>query len=53
MLARGVPAKDAHEGTNRIAPPLVIEGAELDWGVEQLAAALGTQRAGSSTARSF
>jgi ornithine--oxo-acid transaminase len=49
LLARGVPAKDAHEGTIRIAPPLV----KLDWGVEQLAAALGTQRAGSSTARSF
>ncbi|MFW2239412.1 ornithine--oxo-acid transaminase [Rhodococcus opacus] len=40
LLARRVLAKDAHEGTIRIAPPLVIEGDELTWAVEQLADAL-------------
>jgi ornithine--oxo-acid transaminase len=40
LLARRVLAKDAHEGTVRIAPPLVIEADELDWAVEQLADAL-------------
>ncbi|WP_072687334.1 ornithine--oxo-acid transaminase [Rhodococcus marinonascens] len=40
LLARRVLAKDAHEGTIRIAPPLVIERDELTWAVEQLAAAL-------------
>ncbi|AOW92106.1 ornithine--oxo-acid transaminase [Rhodococcus sp. WMMA185] len=40
LLARRVLAKDAHEGTIRIAPPLVIERDELTWAVEQLAGAL-------------
>ncbi|MEV0945864.1 ornithine--oxo-acid transaminase [Rhodococcus sp. NPDC049939] len=40
LLTRRVLAKDAHEGTIRIAPPLVIERDELTWAVEQLAAAL-------------
>jgi ornithine--oxo-acid transaminase len=40
LLARRVLAKDAHEGTIRIAPPLVIERDELTWAVEQLADAL-------------
>lgn len=41
LLARRVLAKDAHEGTIRIAPPLVISRADLGWAVEQLAGALG------------
>ncbi|MDV7355666.1 ornithine--oxo-acid transaminase [Rhodococcus oxybenzonivorans] len=40
LLARRVLAKDAHEGTIRIAPPLVVERDELTWAVEQLADAL-------------
>ncbi|CAG7607171.1 ornithine--oxo-acid transaminase [Rhodococcus opacus] len=40
LLARRVLAKDAHEGTIRIAPPLVIERDELTWAVEQFADAL-------------
>jgi ornithine--oxo-acid transaminase len=32
--------KDTHEHTIRIAPPLVITAAEVDWAVEQFAAAL-------------
>ncbi|WP_107982839.1 ornithine--oxo-acid transaminase [Rhodococcus sp. OK519] len=40
LLARRVLAKDAHEGTIRIAPPLVISRADLTWAVEQLADAL-------------
>ncbi|WP_054245369.1 ornithine--oxo-acid transaminase [Rhodococcus opacus] len=40
LLARRVLAKDAHEGTIRIAPPLVIKRDELTWAVEQFADAL-------------
>ncbi|MFD4182309.1 ornithine--oxo-acid transaminase [Rhodococcus sp. NPDC058514] len=40
LLARRVLAKDAHEGTIRMAPPLVIERDEITWAVEQLAASL-------------
>lgn len=40
LLARRVLAKDAHEGTVRIAPPLVIDTSDLTWAVERLAAAL-------------
>jgi ornithine--oxo-acid transaminase len=31
-------AKDTHGSTIRLAPPLVIEEADLDWGLDQLAA---------------
>ncbi|MCZ2849120.1 ornithine--oxo-acid transaminase [Modestobacter sp. VKM Ac-2978] len=40
LLARGVLAKDTHGSTVRLAPPLVITEAEIDWLLEQLAAAL-------------
>jgi ornithine--oxo-acid transaminase len=40
MLARGVLVKDTHGQTIRLAPPLTIEAADLDWAVEQLALAL-------------
>ncbi|MCQ4120230.1 ornithine--oxo-acid transaminase [Rhodococcus tibetensis] len=43
LLARRVLAKDAHEGTIRIAPPLVVERDELTWAVEQLADALAEE----------
>ncbi len=36
LLARGVLAKDTHGSTVRLAPPLVIEKAEIDWAVDQL-----------------
>jgi ornithine--oxo-acid transaminase len=41
LAERGVLAKDTHEQVIRLAPPLTIERAELDWLVEQLRAALG------------
>jgi ornithine--oxo-acid transaminase len=40
LLERGVLAKDAHGHTLRLAPPIVIEEAELDFAVDQLADAL-------------
>ncbi|WP_137725414.1 ornithine--oxo-acid transaminase [Prescottella subtropica] len=40
LLARRVLAKDAHEGTIRIAPPLVIDRDDLTWAVERFADAL-------------
>lgn len=40
LAARGVLAKDTHGSTIRLAPPLVIDEADLDWAVDQLAAIL-------------
>ncbi len=37
LLRRGILAKDAHEQTIRLAPPLVIEATDLEWAVGQLA----------------
>lgn len=36
LLARGVLVKDTHSQTIRIAPPLTIQAADLDWAVKQL-----------------
>ena len=36
LLARGVLVKDTHGQTIRIAPPLTIQAADLDWAVDQL-----------------
>nr|WP_284288431.1 aminotransferase class III-fold pyridoxal phosphate-dependent enzyme [Angustibacter aerolatus] len=35
LLERGVLAKDTHEHTIRLAPPLVVTREELDWAVDQ------------------
>nr|WSY48789.1 ornithine--oxo-acid transaminase [Streptomyces sp. NBC_00886] len=40
LAERGVLAKDTHGSTIRLAPPLVIEAAEIDWAIDQLAAVL-------------
>jgi ornithine--oxo-acid transaminase len=40
LAERGVLAKDTHGSTIRLAPPLVIERADLEWGLEQLSDAL-------------
>jgi ornithine--oxo-acid transaminase len=40
LQALGVLCKDTHETTIRIAPPLVITAAEVDWAVERFAEAL-------------
>src|SRR5215218_8939931 len=36
LMERGVLAKDAHEATLRIAPPLTVTAEELDWALERL-----------------
>jgi ornithine--oxo-acid transaminase len=36
LLGEGVLAKDTHEGTIRLAPPLVIEREEIDWALERI-----------------
>jgi ornithine--oxo-acid transaminase len=41
LLEHGVLAKDTRSQVLRLAPPLVIDDAEIDWLVERLAAALG------------
>ncbi|MBF4617700.1 ornithine--oxo-acid transaminase [Clavibacter sp. VKM Ac-2873] len=40
LAARGVLAKDTHGSTIRLAPPIVVEEADLVWAVEQLAEVL-------------
>jgi ornithine--oxo-acid transaminase len=40
LMDRGVLAKETHGSTIRLAPPLVVGEAELEWMVEQLAAVL-------------
>ncbi len=40
LLERGVLAKDTHAQVIRLAPPLVIERAELDWLIEQMRSVL-------------
>ncbi|MCT2594520.1 ornithine--oxo-acid transaminase [Streptomyces sp. N2-109] len=42
LMERGVLVKDTHGSTIRIAPPLVISKEDLDWGLNQLRAVLGT-----------
>jgi ornithine--oxo-acid transaminase len=42
LRQRGILAKDTHEHTIRLAPPLVITRGEVDWAVEQIDAALRT-----------
>ena len=37
LMERGVLAKDTHGSTIRLAPPLVIDEADLAWGLDQLA----------------
>ena len=37
-MGRGVLAKDTHGSTIRLAPPLVIDQPDLDWGLDQLEA---------------
>ena len=40
LIAHGILTKDAHEDVLRFSPPLVIEAAQIDWAIEQIALAL-------------
>jgi ornithine--oxo-acid transaminase len=40
LLRRGILAKDTHGSTIRLAPPIVIERADLEWAIEELRAEL-------------
>ncbi|MGI9007153.1 MAG: ornithine--oxo-acid transaminase [Streptosporangiaceae bacterium] len=40
LMAAGVLAKDTHGTTIRLAPPLMIEQADLDWAIDELDAAI-------------
>jgi ornithine--oxo-acid transaminase len=46
LMERGLLAKDTHGSTIRLAPPLVIDPADVDWAVAQLEAVLQELRAG-------
>jgi len=45
LMEHGVLAKDTHETTVRLAPPLVIEQADLEWALERIVAVLATAQA--------
>jgi ornithine--oxo-acid transaminase len=40
LQSRGILAKDTHQHTIRIAPPLVITSDQVDWALEGIGAAL-------------
>jgi ornithine--oxo-acid transaminase len=40
LMARGLLSKETHETVVRLAPPLVIDRAQIDWAVQQIRAAL-------------
>ena len=40
LQAKGILAKDTHEHTIRIAPPLVITSDQVDWALERFATVL-------------
>jgi ornithine--oxo-acid transaminase len=40
LQGKGILAKDTHEHTIRIAPPLVITSDQVDWALERFAATL-------------
>ncbi|WP_181028797.1 MULTISPECIES: ornithine--oxo-acid transaminase [unclassified Rathayibacter] len=44
LMARGVLAKDTHGSTIRLAPPLVVTAAEIDFAVDELEAVLESLR---------
>ncbi len=44
LARRGVLAKDTHGATIRLAPPLVIDRADLEWGLDRLAEELTAAR---------
>jgi ornithine--oxo-acid transaminase len=48
LLEVGILAKDTHESTIRLAPPLVITREEIDWALERIVPAL--ERAGADDA---
>ena len=52
LMARGVLAKDTHGSTIRLAPPLVIDEADLVWGLDQLEAVLAERPALTTLTRS-
>ena len=40
LMERGILAKETHDHTIRIAPPLVITDSQIDWALEQFDRAL-------------
>ena len=42
LMAQGVLAKDTHETTIRLAPPLVIERDDLAWALERIEGVIGS-----------
>ncbi|WP_395692407.1 ornithine--oxo-acid transaminase [Nocardioides sp.] len=41
LVGRGVLVKDTHGSTIRVSPPLTIDRADLEWGLEQVRGAVG------------
>lgn len=53
LMARGVLAKDTHGSTIRLAPPIVVTEADLDFAVDQLDAVLNELRSARSGERTI
>ena len=43
LMERGVLAKDTHETTVRLAPPLTVTPEELDWALDRVEATLAAE----------
>jgi ornithine--oxo-acid transaminase len=41
LMARGLLSKETHETVVRLAPPLIISQAEIDWAISQIREVLG------------
>jgi ornithine--oxo-acid transaminase len=48
LMRRGVLCKETHANVIRLAPPLIISKADLDWGLEQIRAVLEKKPAASA-----
>ncbi len=44
LMARGILAKDTHQQTIRLAPPLVVERSDLEWALEHVVGVLSALR---------
>jgi len=42
LMARGILAKDTHESTVRLAPPLCVSREDLDWALERIVDVIGS-----------
>jgi ornithine--oxo-acid transaminase len=49
LMGQGILAKDTHETTIRLAPPLVIERDDLEWALERIEGVIGSASASAAS----